>query len=655
MIFINQILQGVLLGGYYALIACGLSFMFGVMGVINLAHGSLAVVSAYALYVLADRFGLQPFLGLCVVAPLMALVGWALQRLVLERSARGGLLVPVLSTFGLSIILDNLLFQGFGADTRSLAPYIGDLSYDSWSLTDDIAIGKLAALTMAVAIALLGGIQVFLNRTLIGRAIRATAEDPDTVGLVGVNARRVNAIAAAIAMATVAVAGAFLGMRATFDPYAGAAQLIFAFEASVIGGAGSLWGTLIGGIVLGVAQSLGAFVSPQGFFIAGHVAFLAVLFARLFLGAFGHRFRAALTGSARMNAGAAVERWTPESRIAIAAAALIIALFAIGPAIFSANAVDKLTTLFIYVILALMWNALVGFCGLVSIGQQAFFGLGAYAAIRLADFGVSVYPSLFLGALIVGALSWPLSLLMLRLKGGEFAIGMWVVAELAHLLVNLDTLVRGETGTSLIELDAYASGSRRALTYWCALAAMTGLLAIVFWLLRSPLGAAIQAIRDNEEAAESIGVRVMSAKRLVFTLAAFGAALAGALWVATALTFQPKAYFSPLWTAYMIFMALVGGLGTFEGAILGAVIFFAIETWFGDMGVWYLVGLGATALIFALLFPRGVWGWVEDRTSLRLLPIGYRLRFANRDGPRTIRASQDLSGGKAKHETGAGG
>ena len=156
--------------------------------------------------------------------------------------------------------------------------------------------------------------------------------------------------------------------------------------------------------------------------------------------------------------------------------------------------------------------------------------------------------------------------------------------------------------------------------------------AIVFRLLRSPLGAAIQAIRDNEEAAESIGVRVMSAKRLVFTLAAFGAALAGALWVATALTFQPKAYFSPLWTAYMIFMALVGGLGTFEGAILGAVIFFAIETWFGDMGVWYLVGLGATALIFALLFPRGIWGWIEDRTSLRLLPVGYRLRFASPDG-----------------------
>jgi branched-chain amino acid transport system permease protein len=353
-----------------------------------------------------------------------------------------------------------------------------------------------------------------------------------------------------------------------------------------------------------------------------------------------------------MSAGnaAVVERWTAESRIAVAAAVVIVAVLAVGPAIFSANAVDKLTTLFIYVILALMWNALVGFCGLVSIGQQAFFGLGAYAAIRLADLGVSVYPSLFLGALIVGALSWPLSLLMLRLKGGEFAIGMWVVSELVHLLVNLDTLVRGETGTSLIELNVYANESRRALTYWCALGAMAGLLAIVFRLLRSPLGAAIQAIRDNEEAAESIGVRVMSAKRLVFTLAAFGAALAGALWVATALTFQPKAYFSPLWTAYMIFMALVGGLGTFEGAILGATIFFAIETWFGDMGVWYLVGLGATALIFALLFPRGIWGWVEDRTSLRLLPVGYRLRFANPDGAR----ARAISGAETKNE-GQGG
>ena len=296
MIFVNQVLQGILLGGYYALIACGLSFMFSVMRIINLAHGSLTILAAFGIFVLADRGGLSPFLGLLVVAPIMALLGWALQRVVLERSARAGMLVPVLSTFGLSIVVENLLFQGFGADTRSLAPYVDDLAYDSWSLTDDIAIGKLAVLTMVCAIAMLGGLQVFLSRTQLGRAIRATAEDVDTVGLVGVNARRVNAIAAAIALASVSVAGLFLGLRATFDPYAGGMQLIFAFEATVIGGVGSLWGTLLGGVVLGVAQSLGALINPQGFFIGGHLTFLAVLFARLTFGDLGWRFEKCCSG-----------------------------------------------------------------------------------------------------------------------------------------------------------------------------------------------------------------------------------------------------------------------------------------------------------------------------------------------------------------------
>ena len=297
MIVVNQILQGALLGGYYALVACGLSFMFGVMRVINLAHGSLAVLAAYALYVVADRFGLSPFTGMLIVAPGMAAIGWALQRVVLERASRAGLLVPVLATFGLSIVIDNLMFEQFGADTRSLAPFVDDLAYASWALTDDIAIGKLALMTFAAAVIALGGIQAFLTRTSYGRAIRATAEDADTVGLLGVNPRVANAIAAAIALGSVSLAGLFLGLRATFDPYAGGAQLIFAFEATVIGGAGSLWGTLIGGIVLGVAQSLGALISPQGFFLAGHGMFMAVLFARLASGDFGARLRSALTGA----------------------------------------------------------------------------------------------------------------------------------------------------------------------------------------------------------------------------------------------------------------------------------------------------------------------------------------------------------------------
>lgn len=322
-----------------------------------------------------------------------------------------------------------------------------------------------------------------------------------------------------------------------------------------------------------------------------------------------------------------VERWTRLSAATTVVTAVLLIVLAAGPLLFTANIVDSLTTLFIYLILAVMWNALAGYGGLVSVGQQAFFGLGAYFAIQLSHYGVSVYPALVLGALIAGLLSLPISLLMLRLRAGEFAIGMWVVAELAHLLVVLDQLINGETGVSLIALNAYGPDDRRAYNYWMALVSMVALLGLVFALLRGRLGASVQAIRDDEDAAESIGVRVLASKRTIFFLAAFGCALAGTLWLATLITFQPRTYFGIQWTAYMIFMVLVGGLGTFEGPIIGAVIFFLIEYLFGETGVWYLVGLGASAVVFALFLPRGLWGTVEDRLGIRLLPVGYRLRM----------------------------
>ena len=322
---------------------------------------------------------------------------------------------------------------------------------------------------------------------------------------------------------------------------------------------------------------------------------------------------------------ARVTRWTAPS---ITTVSLVVAgqlLLGLGPLFLSANVVERLTTLFIYGIMALMWNALAGYAGLLSVGQQAFFGLGAYAAVRLADFGVSPYLALLLAAAVVGVLSLPISAFMLRLRGGEFAIGMWVLAELLHLLVNLDSLIQGETGTSLIALQRYAAEDRRAYTYWAALGTMAALAWLVFVMLRGKMGTAAQAIRDNEEAAGSVGVRVLAAKRLIFVLSAFGCAAAGALWVASSITFQPKTYFSVQWTAYMIFMVLVGGIGTYEGPILGAVLFFTMETLFGATGVAYLIGLGATALLFALLLPRGIWGEIERRLGVQLLPVGYRL------------------------------
>jgi branched-chain amino acid transport system permease protein len=283
-IWVNQMIQGVLLGGYYALLACGLSFMLGVLRVINLAHGSLAVVAAYLIWTLADRLGVNPFVGLVIALPVMAALGLALHRLVLARSVRAGPLVPLLATFGLAVVLDNSLFEGFGADTRSLAPFFDTLAYDSWLLPGGVAVGRLPVGILALAVLVLGGIQLLLARTALGRRIRAAAEDPDTAELVGVDARAVFGAATAMAMVLVTLAGASLALRTTFDPYAGPQQLIFAFEAAVIGGARSLWGTLLGGVALGVAQSLGAQLSPEGFLIAGHAVFLVILLARLYTG-----------------------------------------------------------------------------------------------------------------------------------------------------------------------------------------------------------------------------------------------------------------------------------------------------------------------------------------------------------------------------------
>jgi branched-chain amino acid transport system permease protein len=326
-------------------------------------------------------------------------------------------------------------------------------------------------------------------------------------------------------------------------------------------------------------------------------------------------------------AGLSVQRWTTTSVLSILGVGVVVGLLALVPVVLSANATDRLTTLYVYVILAAMWNALAGYAGLVSVGQQAFFGLGGYFAIKLSTNGVGVYPSLVLAGLLAGAIAIPISPFMLRLRGGEFAIGMWVVAEVCHLYVNGDrALTAGATGTSFTGLNAYSTADRRDYNYWLALTIAFALLAILFVLLRSRLGASLQAIRDDEEAARSVGVRALWAKGVVFVLAAVGCGSAGALWLASFPTFQPASNFGVQWTAYMIFMALVGGLGTFEGPIIGAIVFFVIQDQWGDQGVWYLVGLGAAAILFALLVPRGVWGTVEERFGIRLLPVGYWLR-----------------------------
>jgi len=320
-----------------------------------------------------------------------------------------------------------------------------------------------------------------------------------------------------------------------------------------------------------------------------------------------------------------VQRWTRTSKLFTGGTVVLAALLATVPLLFDPDVVQKLTNLLILVLLAAMWNALAGYGGLLSVGQQAFIGIGAYGTVFLAGLGISPYPAMLLATLLAGAISVPISFFALRLRAAQFAIGMWVTAEVISIFVRLDQNLGAGTGISLIQMNQYEPNFRQAYTFWLALAFTVIFLAAVFFLLRSPLGASLQAIRDDEDAARSLGVRVASRKRLLFVLAGFGCGAAGVLVVANTLFIEPGSIFSVQWSAYMIFMVLVGGLGTFEGPILGAILLFAIQTTFTQGGPWYLVGLGATAALFALVMPRGLWGTVEERLGLRLLPVGYRV------------------------------
>jgi branched-chain amino acid transport system permease protein len=275
---LDALIQGVLLGGLYALFAVGLSLMFGVMRLVNLAHGDLIVLAAFAILVAAEKLGLDPFVAVLVASPILFGVGFALQHVLLNRTLGRDLLPPLLVTFGLSIIIQNGLLQFFSADSRRLRA--GAIETASIPLGSGIAVGVVPLLTLLSAIAVIVLLNLIFYRTRIGRAFRATSDDLEVAQLMGIDISRIFATAMGLAFVVIAIAALYLGLRANFDPTIGPARLLYAFEAVIIGGLGSFWGTLAGGIVLGLAQTIGARIDPEWQILSGHLAFLVVLALR---------------------------------------------------------------------------------------------------------------------------------------------------------------------------------------------------------------------------------------------------------------------------------------------------------------------------------------------------------------------------------------
>jgi branched-chain amino acid transport system permease protein len=326
-----------------------------------------------------------------------------------------------------------------------------------------------------------------------------------------------------------------------------------------------------------------------------------------------------------------VEHTTPSSRVGVVLFALALIVLAAAPLWGDRQQLRLLAEIYAYVALASLWNLLAGYAGLVSVGQQAYVGLGAYVLFGLTML-VGIHPLLAipLAGVIGAVVAVPVAVLIFRLRGHYFAIGTWVVAEVFRLLASQVSALGGGSGVSLpigiVTAIGSSRQSREFIIYWLALAILVAVLAAIFILLRSRYGLALTAIRDNELAARQSGVDVRRVKRVVYVVTAFGTAMVGALIFLQKLRVSPDTAFSVNdWTAFVIFITVIGGVGRVEGPLIGTIVFFALRQTFADLGSLYLLMLGAVAIVVMLKAPKGIWGLVADRFGWQLLPLERRL------------------------------
>ena len=325
-------------------------------------------------------------------------------------------------------------------------------------------------------------------------------------------------------------------------------------------------------------------------------------------------------------AGPRVRRSARFGWIAFVVFAIVVALMALTPVSQPVSTINNLTQLLILVVIGIMWNLLAGYAGLVSIGLQAFVGLGGYVLLELADHnGVQPFLALGLAALICGAVALATSFVVFRLRGGYFAIGTWVVAEVFSLITAQINSLGGGSGTSLNSLSYLEPLTRLKDVYWAALICAVLALAGVYLLLRTRTGLALTATRDDEDGARSLGVRSVLTRRIAYTVAGIGCGAAGGLYLMSNLDIVPSSAYSVNLSAYMIFIVLIGGIGTIEGPVIGAVVFWYIQLEFASYGAYYLIALGVLAVLMTLLLPGGVAGLIRRLTRVDPFPIGYTL------------------------------
>jgi branched-chain amino acid transport system permease protein len=321
-----------------------------------------------------------------------------------------------------------------------------------------------------------------------------------------------------------------------------------------------------------------------------------------------------------------VTRWSMSASLFTGACAVAVAVAVVIPYVIGGPAEQPLITLLTFIAMASVWNLLAGFSGLTSFGQQAYIGLGAYALYLVAAHGINPFAGIIVVAIVVAVISLPVSAFVLRLSGGYFAVATLVIAAVFQIVATLSPSVGGTTGVSVPGLAGYGDLLREALTYWATLAVAVASVAGVYLLVRRGFGIDARAVSSDPVAAAASGVRVGRIRLLAYVSAAAGAGAVGALIALQTLYVEPSSVFSIQYSVYMLFMVLIGGIGTIEGPILGAIILFALQEWLSADGAWYLVVVGGLAVTATLVAPRGIWGLASQRFGWSLLPVSYQLR-----------------------------
>jgi branched-chain amino acid transport system permease protein len=597
----QAVINGLLIGGIYALVSIGVTLIFGVVKIVNFAQGEFVMIGMYISFFLANQFGIDPLLSLFVSMPVLFVIGVLVQHFLIRRVLGPNDMPQIFLTFALSLLLLNLALMLFSANYRTVHTSYSDEAFHIGGLY--IPVAKLIA--FVVAMVLSGALWVFLHTTDLGKAMRAAAQNRDVATLMGINPNRVFCVALGIALALAGAAGSLLMPFYSAYPFVGQVFVLMAFVAVVLGTLGNVIGALVASLMMGVAESLGIqFVgADSGLIVVFAMLLLTLAFKPTGLGG----GRCAMTGRTQGLLGLAI------------GIAVVIALPLV---VKSSFAIDIFIRILLFSFIGVAWNLMGGYAKQLSLGHAAYFGLGAYTSTILQiDFGISPWIGMIAGGLVAMLASLPIGWLCFRLRGPYFTIATIATAQALMLIfLKFRDLAWGAEGTTIPNLGSaplMMQFETKSAYYYVALGLLALGLAITYLIERSWMGYYLVAIGEDEDAAEAIGVNAPRIKRDIYLISSFLTALAGTFYTQYIYFIDPATAFSFNISIEAALVSIVGGIGTLWGPVIGTILLETtstlLQSWLGgSIGGVQLTVYSLILMAVILWRPTGLMGMMRE-------------------------------------------